>query len=136
MRLRFLLLKGSALANRKLIKEHSKAQEEHIASNLDGRRSPSSGAWIYDDGDVENPTFVIECKMSGNPDKPSKSISLKLEDFEKVFDEAALNKKTAAMALRIHNPASILADHKGNVDFICVTLKEWKQLIWMAELHG
>ena len=122
-------MKGSELPDRKLIKEHSKAQEEHIASNLDGRRSPSSGAWIYDDGDVENPTFVIECKMSGNPDKAAKSISLKLADFEKVFDEASLNRKTPMMALRIYNPESVLADHKGNIDFVCVRLKDWKNFV-------
>lgn len=117
------------MANRKLIKDHSKAQEEHIAGAFDGRRSPSSGAWIYDDGDVENPTFVIECKMSGNPDKSAKSISLKLADFEKVFDEASLNRKTPLMALRIYNPESVLADHKGNVDFVCVRLKDWNNFV-------
>lgn len=119
-------LKGMALVDRKLIKEHSKAQEEHIAKKLDGRRSPSSGAWIYDDGDVMAEEFVVECKMSGNPEKSAKSISLRLEDFEKVFDEASVNRKTPMMALRIHNPNSVLADHKGNIDFICVRLKDWK----------
>jgi hypothetical protein len=129
-------LKDLKLPNRKLIKEHSKAQEEFIAKNTGGRRSPSSGAWIYDDGDVDADHYIIECKLSGNPEKPAKSISLKLSDFEKVFDEAMLNKKSPAMALRIYNPESILADHKGNVDFVCVTLKEWKSLLWEANLDG
>lgn len=124
-----MLTKGSALPNRKLIKEHSIAQENFIAEKIGGRRSPSSGAWIYDDGDVENPTFVIECKMSGNPDKFAKSISIKLADLEKVFEEAALNKKTPLMALRIHNPESVLADHKGNIDLICIRLKDWNNHI-------
>lgn len=122
-------MKGSALPpNRKLIKEHSVAQEEFIAKSMSGRRSPSSGAWIYDDGDVSAEEFIIECKMSGNPEKSAKSISLKLADFEKVFDEASLNRKTPIMALRIHNPESILADHKGNIDFICLRLKDWKNI--------
>lgn len=129
MRFVILLLKGLALQNRKLIKEHSVAQENFIASNLDGKRSPSSGAWIYDDGDVENDMFIIECKLCGNPDKSAKSISLRLIDFEKVFDEASLNRKTPMMTLRIYNPESVLADHKGNVDFVCVRLKDWKNLI-------
>jgi hypothetical protein len=117
------------LQDRKLIKEHSKSQEEHIAKELGGRRSPSSGAWLYDDGDVDNEEFIIECKLSGNPDKPSKSISLKLSDFEKVFDEASLNRKTPMMTLRIYNPDSVLADHKGNVDFVCVRLKDWNNYV-------
>ena len=129
MRSEILLLKGSALPNRKLIKEHSVAQENFIASSLGGKRSPSSGASIYDDGDVENDTFVIECKMSGNPDKSAKSISLRLADFEKVFDEASLNRKTPMVTLRIYNPDSVLSDHKGNADFVCVRLKDWKNLI-------
>lgn len=129
-------MKDSKLPNRKLIKDHSKAQEEFIADKTGGRRSPSSGAWIYDDGDVDTEQFIIECKLSGNPEKPSKSISLKLEDFEKVFDEAVVNRKTPVMALRIYNPDSILADHKGNVDFICVTLKEWQNLIWREGING
>jgi len=105
------------------------AQENFIASSLGGKRSPSSGASIYDDGDVENDIFVIECKMSGNPDKSAKSISLRLADFEKVFDEASLNRKTPMVTLRIYNPDSVLSDHKGNADFVCVRLKDWKNLI-------
>jgi len=128
MRSGILLTKDLALANRKLIKEHSVAQEDFVAKIARGRRSPSSGAWIYDDGDVENETYIVECKMSGNPEKPAKSISLKLADFEKVHEEAALNRKAPAMALRIYNPDSVLADHKGNVDFVCITLKEWENL--------
>ena len=118
-----------------MIKEHSVAQENFIANKTGGRRSPSSGAWIYDDGDVDTEHFIIECKLSGNPEKTAKSISLKLEDFEKVFDEAAVNRKTPVMALRIYNPDSVLADHKGNVDFICVTLKEWQNLVWKEETN-
>jgi hypothetical protein len=117
-----------ASPNRKLIKEHSIAQEEFVAKIARGRRSPSSGASLYDDGDVENDTYIVECKMSGNPDKPAKSISLRLADFEKVHEEAALNRKAPAMALRIYNPDSVLADHKGNIDFVCVTLREWENL--------
>lgn len=117
------------MPNRKLIKEHSIAQENFIADKTGGRRSPSSGAWIYDDGDVDTEQFIIECKLSGNPEKPAKSISLKMEDFEKVFDEASLNRKTPLMALRIHNPDSVLADHKGNIDFVCIRLKDWNNYI-------
>lgn len=117
------------MPDRKLIKEHSKAQEEFVAKITGGRRSPSSGAWIYDDGDVDAEEFIIECKLSGNPDKTAKSISLKLADFEKVFDEASLNRKTPLMALRIHNPDSVLADHKGNIDFVCIRLKDWSNFV-------
>jgi hypothetical protein len=117
-----------ASPNRKLIKEHSIAQEEFVAKIARGRRSPSSGASLYDDGDVENDIYIVECKMSGNPEKFAKSISVRLADFEKVHEEAALNRKAPAMALRIHNPESVLADHKGNIDFVCVTLKEWENL--------
>lgn len=122
-------MKDLELPNRKLIKEHSVAQENDIANKMSGRRSPSSGAWIYDDGDVDTKDFIVECKLAGNPEKIAKSISIKLEDFEKVFDEASLNRKTPMMALRVHNPNSVLADHKGNVDFVCVRLKDWNNYI-------
>lgn len=122
-------MKGLALADRKLIKEHSRAHEEFVARVISGRRSPSSGASIYDDGDVDSTDFIVECKMSGNPDKPSKSVSLKLADLEKVFDEASLNKKTPLMALRIYNPDSLLADHKGNVDLICMRAQDWNKYV-------
>lgn len=113
------------MPDRKLIKEHSRAQEEFIARVVAGKRSPSSGASIYDDGDVDSADFIVECKMSGNPDKHAKSISLRLNDLEKVFDEAALNKKTPLMALRIYNPESLISDHKGNVDLICIRAQDW-----------
>lgn len=51
-------------------------------------------------------------------DKPAKSYSLKLSELEKIADEAWAEGLDPAIAIRIYNPDSVLADKDGNVDLI------------------
>lgn len=88
-----------------------------MAEALEGKRSPSSGASITDAGDVRSLNFLIECKHKGTFDKPAKSISVKLSDFEKIFDEASSEGRTPMLCLSIYSPDSILATRDGCVDF-------------------
>jgi hypothetical protein len=98
------------MAKRGSTKWLSVRQEDHIAYKYQGKRSPSSGGSVTDQGD--------ECKHTGTFDKPAKSISIKLADLDKIADEAWSENREPVMALRIYNPSSILADEDGNVDLI------------------
>lgn len=93
-------------------------QEERVAKRYKGKRSPSSGAAVHDQGDVRSVRDLIECKHSGTFDKPAKSISLKLVDFEKIADEAWSEGRNPAIALSIYAPDSPLADNDGFIDWI------------------
>jgi hypothetical protein len=113
------------VATRGTSKFRSVEQEDFIAKKVAGRRSPSSGASDKEDGDVRNDVFLIECKTTGEFDKPAKSISLRLSDLEKIRDEAYASDRIPVMALRIHNPNSPLADANGNIDIIANFLNDW-----------
>jgi hypothetical protein len=106
------------MAKRGTIKAASVDQENYIAKKYRGKRSVSSGAAAHDAGDVRTFLQLIECKMTGNVLKPAKSISVKLQDVEKICDEAYAEGRTPALALRIYNPSSVLADVHGNIDMI------------------
>lgn len=82
----------------------------------DGTVSPSSGGAAADQGDVRTTLLLIECKQTGEPEKERRSMSVKLDDFEKIADEAWSEGRTPMMALRIYSPDSVLADKQGNVD--------------------
>lgn len=112
------------MARRGTLKYRSVDQENFIARKYNGSRSPSSGANHRDRGDVRTESHLIECKLTGTHERPSKSISLKLEDFEKIADEAYSEGKYCAMALRIYNPDSPLSDAQGNIDFITYLVRE------------
>lgn len=96
----------------------SLAQEEMIANLYFGKRSPSSGAAVGDQGDVRTDDDLIECKHAGTYEKPAKSISLKVSDIEKIADEAFSEGRQWAMALRVYNPDSPAADKAGFIDMI------------------
>lgn len=104
------------MARRGTIKRRSQDQEAYIAKVYGGVVSPSSGAAAGDQGDVRTSQLLIECKQSGEPEKERRSMSVKLDDLEKIADEAWSEGKVPMMALRIYNPDSVLADEKGNVD--------------------
>jgi hypothetical protein len=106
------------MAKNGTVKKASLDQENFIAAKYSGKRSKSSGAAMHDAGDVRTGDHLIECKTTGDILKPAKSISLKLSDLEKICDEAWAEGRTPALALRIYNPSSRLADVHGNVDVI------------------
>lgn len=91
-------------------------QEEKVAKHYGGKRSPSSGAAIVDQGDVRTSDRLIECKHVGTFDKPAKSVSIKLADLEKIADEAWSEGKQPGMVLSLYAPDSVLADKDGEVN--------------------
>lgn len=96
----------------------SQWQEKRVAKTYGGVVSPSSGASDTDAGDVRTPTHLIECKHTGSFLKSAKSISVKLDVFEKIADEAWSESRAPAQALSIYAPDSVLADPDGFVDLI------------------
>lgn len=111
------------MAKRGTVKYDSIQHEEFVAKLYEGKRSPSSGAAVSDGGDVRSQEDLFECKQTGNADKPAKSISIKLNVLEKIADEAWSEGREPAIALRIYNPDSDLADDDGNIDLVA-------RLIW------
>lgn len=99
-------------------KYFSVLQEERIARYYEGTRSASSGAQAHDQGDVRSAVDLIECKHRGSYDKPARSISVRLDDMEKIRDEAMSEGKWPALALSFYCPKSPLADRNGYVDLI------------------
>ena len=96
----------------------SQRQEERVARKHGGKKSPSSGGAISDQGDVRTVKELIECKHTGTFDKPAKSISIKLSDLEKIADEAWSEGREPVMALAIYAPDSVLADANGEVNLV------------------
>jgi hypothetical protein len=107
------------MAKRNTSKARSLDQENFVARTYGGRRSPSSGAQANDPGDVRTDSKLIECKQTGEVGKTPypKSFSLKLGEFEKIYEEALKIMRDPMMAVRVYNPDSPLADKDGNVDF-------------------
>lgn len=100
-------------------KARSQAQERHVALVYDGAVSRSSGGAITDNGDVRTAQELFECKQTGEPGKPAKSISVKVDVLEKLVDEAyEFGLTPAGLHLRIFNPVSPLSDADGNIDLM------------------
>ena len=106
------------VAKRGSSKDRSLAQEDFIARAYGGTRSPSSGGSSHDQGDVRTTDELFECKQTGTPIKGAKSISINLGVLEKAAEEAYSEGRMPAMALRITNPQSPLADSKGHIDLV------------------
>lgn len=105
------------MAKRGTKKARSEEQERYIAKMYGGRRSPSSGAALHDQGDVRAAAdgTLFECKMTGEPGGEPKGGKL-VTDFEKIADEAWAEGREPAVALRFWNPDSVLADPQGWVN--------------------
>jgi len=111
------------MARRGSTKWLSVRQEDHVATVYHGTRSASSGAAATDPGDVRNRTTLFECKHRGTFDKPARSISIKLDDLEKILDEAYSLNKEPVLALCIYAPDSVLSDADGNVHLVTRLMK-------------
>ncbi len=105
-------------------KTKSVDQEEHIARVYGGERVRGSGAVANRPGDVWTPTTLFECKTTGDPVKPGTSHPIKLATLEKIADEAWSVGKEPALAIRIHAPGSVLANHRGDVDIVVRLVKD------------
>lgn len=117
------------MAKRGSSKARSVQHEEEIARRYDGVRSPSSGAWDTDQGDVRCERLLIECKTTGTPENPS-TLPVFVQQLEKVMDEARSEAREGAIALRYYNSDSKLSDRDGWVDIIVHTVsndadREW-----------
>lgn len=106
------------MAKRGSTKWLSLRQEARVAKVFHGKRSPTSGASVSDQGDIRTTGELIECKHTGTFDKPAKSISVKLSDLEKIADEAWSEGRVPVLALGIYNPDSVLSDADGTVNLI------------------
>lgn len=112
------------MARRGTVKRLSVEHEEFVAAAYGGKRSKSSGAAAHDRGDVRTQTHLLECKMTGTYEKPAKSVSIKVDDLEKLADEAWSEGKAYALAVRIYCPGSVLADKSGYIDLAVRPLAE------------
>lgn len=72
----------------------SKKQENHIAKELGLKRTPNSGATLFQKGDVAGRAILVEAKTVT---KPQKSITLKKEWLEKNQEEAFARGKSLAV---------------------------------------
>jgi hypothetical protein len=104
------------LARRGSTKQLSALQEARVARAYGGVVSPSSGGAATDRGDVRTPTHLYECKHRGTYDRPARSISVKVDDLEKIFDEAHSEGKDWGACLSIYAPGSVLAGPGGFID--------------------
>ena len=93
--------------------------ERKVAVRYEGIKSPSSGAAASDQGDVRVGLpiegWLIECKHRGSFDKPASSVSVKLNELEKIADEAWSENRNPMMVLSMYAPDSVLADSEGCV---------------------
>ena len=124
------------MARRGTAKRRSQDQEHFVALLYGGIVSPSSGAAIRDSGDVRTESQMIECKQTGSHGKERRSMSIKLDDFEKIADEAWSEGKRPMMALRIYSPDSILANKDGYVDLAVRLINDDSRVIDAAEIGG
>ena len=110
------------MARRGTTKQLSIEQEDYVARQYGGKRSPSSGAASHDYGDVRTPHGkntrgqLIECKGAGSPAHPLKVKPALLSVFEKIAQEAFAEGREPMLAFRYHCPDSFLADREGWID--------------------
>lgn len=125
-------------AKRGSLQRMSQDQEEFLARSYDGQRVKGSGSSHRQKGDVITETQLIEAKFKGTPDKPAKSISIKLEDFEKICDEAWAEGLSPMMGLMIVNPKSPLANASGNIHLsVRLVIDDmWYSAAYRNDLHG
>ncbi len=105
--------------------------EEYIARSYGGERVRNSGAVANLPGDVRTPDTLFECKTTGEPTKPAKSISISLAVVEKAADEAWSVGLQPAISYRIYNPSSVLADGKGYVYLTLRLTNDDKELYYV-----
>ena len=126
------------MASRGTTKALSVDHENYVARTLGGERTINSGATDRRKGDVDRVRIpyldvMLECKLTGDVVKVAKSISVKLDDLEKLSDEADITGECPMIALRIINPDSPIADDKGNVDWVALPIGDLAYLLDCAK---
>ena len=82
-----------------------KDQENRLAKLKGGRRQPGSGSGWLHQNDVKSDEYLWECKQT-----EGKSISIKLEDVEKVRRNALSSGRKWGMHLQIGKRCMVLLD--------------------------
>lgn len=112
------------MAERGSNKATSLKQENFVAEQYNGRRSPSSGASVVDQGDVRTKTHLIECKVKGSSAHPLAKVPTIVQQMEKATKEAYAESLEPILALRFYLPNHFLADSEGWVDLAVHLLEE------------
>jgi hypothetical protein len=121
-------------------KDRSIRHEQLIATLYGGNRTSNSGAHIADLGDVRvkqgdrESQFLFECKTTGSPGKPAKSVLL--NQFTKVAEEAAQEGRQPAMSLQFFAPDNPLAANDGYVTFTLRLSTDDVELVRKAGLNA
>jgi len=80
----------------------SKQQERNLATEVEGRVHPASGATMFAKGDVSTDTVLFECKTTG-----AASYTLSLESIETVWRQAVNSgKESWVMQVAFHRPGT------------------------------
>lgn len=119
-------------------KQWSIDHENHVAMMLGGQRTKNSGATDSQKGDVDRVSIpdldlLVECKFTGAIGLPAKSISVKLDDLEKITDEAYMDGCQPMLAIRITNEDSPIANARGHVDWVAIPIGDMEYLLELAK---
>lgn len=119
-------------------KQWSINHENAVAYKLGGERTKNSGATDTDKGDVARVSIpdvdvLVECKYTGAIGNPAKSISVKLEDLEKITNEAYMDGCQPMLAMRITNEDSPIAGTQGHVDWVALPIDDLAYLLDLAK---
>jgi hypothetical protein len=99
---------------------YSKRQENLIAKELGGKRTPNSGATMFSKGDVVLDDWLIEAKTKTSP---SESMTIKREWLEKNAEEAfAMGKGHSALIFDF-------GDTHYPQEYVVLTLEDFKWLL-------
>lgn len=102
------------MAKRGTSKYRSVVHEQWVADLYNGRRTNNSGANDLDPGDVRTDRFLIECKTTGEPERPANSSLLKI--FTKAADEAFGEGLEPVLCLQFYDAENVLANDEGWVN--------------------
>lgn len=97
-----------------------KAHEDRIAKAVGGRRVPGSGSSMFAKGDVNEDSFLIECKLT-----EAGSLRVKQSWLEKITSEAEAQGKMPALAIEIQGGDRRLAER----DWIAVPRSVFRRLL-------
>ena len=103
---------------------YSKKQEKRVAKDLEGRRTPNSGATPWTKGDVVTKKFLVECKTSTSR---KETVSISKKWLEKLPEETfADGKDYWALAF----------DYGDGNEYYIIDKKLFKQVKEMLENEG
>ena len=87
----------------------SKRQEARIAKDISGAVTAASGAFWHRKGDVQNGVYKVEAKATA-----AKSISIKIDVWNKIRTEALLEGRIPALFLEIGGDTELVVQDKND----------------------